>query len=202
MKTRTFLAIALAVMMIFTLASCKKEEKTEETEETKELKTVGDAYDIGGIDGMYGFDSEYFYYVFEDEGTWIRVSAEIDEKIYDDLAAVDVVDDDYAEQICELVSPLEISEVTDLSAGIPSQEELDKLIGKTGQDLIDNGYGYDGAYFGEDSTVYVLNKGDYQFEFTFNEIVENAEEAYPEEELPALTVKSVQFYGISENATG
>jgi hypothetical protein len=81
----------------------------------------------------------------------------------------------------------------------PPQSELDKLVGKTGQQIYDMGY----KYIGNDTQelVYWLSKGDYQFSFYVTSVPDiTGFDVEWDEEFKNLTIKSVQYNGLSLDA--
>ena len=86
--------------------------------------------------------------------------------------------------------------VGNLTDGIPPQDELDVLIGLTGQDLLDMGFAYGSGYSFWDKAEMYLVQGLYEYHICFNEKVpemENYDEAL-DELMPTLTVEKVEFF--------
>ena len=208
MKTRYLVAIALAVVVAFACCACGQSSSpgaaSTQGVPADQLKTMGDAYAVESDFYMSSYDDKTYVYVFDNGTAPMRVIADMTPEVYTALEAVDYSKDDVNEQIAKAVSPLVLKKVEDLSAGIPAQSELDKLIGKTGQDLIDDGYVPSGSWtVSDDSTEFSMAKGLYEFDVAFNEIL--GEKAGSEIEDPTkvvkdLTVKSVTYSRIADSA--
>ncbi len=202
MRIKKLIAILMTTLIAFCMAACSGSGKADkQAKDVSELKVMGDAFAIGGTDQPYGYDEDHFIYIFDYNGAMTRVVTDLTEDVYAEMEAVDFFADDRDDQLFEILSELEITQVVDLSKDIPTQEELDKLIGKTGQELLDEGYEYSGAYTSPDDTEFYLVKGPYEFTAAFNEIVEMTDDLEGEEVLKDLTVKSVEYTGISTHAT-
>ena len=85
-----------------------------------------------------------------------------------------------------------------LTEAIPKQEELDKLVGKTGEDLIKDGWTEGGGWNYQDMIVY-MNHGVFSFEVEFEGKLDNPETA-DFESIKPLVVKSVKYTGIGDAA--
>ena len=91
------------------------------------------------------FSSGKYIYVFTVGGNAYRVTADLSSDLEEKIFALEF-DDDYDKNEAALVQDLPISTAEDLSEQILSQEELDALVGKTGQELMDEGWVPDGTY--------------------------------------------------------
>ena len=101
----------------------------------------------------------------------------------------------------KLLAPLEVTSLTNLSEQIPPQEELDKLVGKTGQELFDDGWTY--WFYDLDEMKAGLNSGLFAYEVLFDydgEPMENTDDFDFYEEFKDLKVKSVTFTGLGDAA--
>ena len=115
-------------------------------------------------------------------------------EVYAALDALDFLGDDYEEKAKEILAPLEIFSVTNLSEGIPTKDELKALVGKTGQALLDDGW----TVWGWDleTLEYRMYHDVYTFTVLFEGDAEVTEDTDGEEILPQLVVKSVKYDGI------
>ena len=66
-----------------------------------------------------------------------RMMLPVEVKIDDDL---DFDDPDYDKKENELIAPLTVKVIENLTEGMPTQEEAQQYIGKTGQELMDDGW--------------------------------------------------------------
>ncbi len=196
-KTTALFLVLISVVLIFAVSACGDKGEPE----TLELKTLGDAFAAESDNASYSISETKFVYVFQTDKTAFRVIASISKELYDKIDAIDIFDEEHDAKVKQLVSDVKIDRIDDLYAAIPSQQELDKLKGKSGQELLDEGYWTNGYSFEEGDPVYYLVKGDYTFGFTFNEKPVLGEDFDGDEVLKTLTVKSVEYYGISGSAT-
>ena len=117
-------------------------------------------------------------------------------------AASDVfMNDDSDEKLLEIVGSLPLESVEDLTLNIPDQAELDKLIGKTGQELLDEGYEIWGYYSDGEELYFNLEKGDYAYLATFNEDPPIKETSSYQDNMSFRTLKSLVYEGIGSGAT-
>ena len=90
--------------------------------------------------------------------------------------------------------------IENLSAQIPSQETLDALIGKTGEELLNDGWTCEGWTFeGQNlnELVFHLNHGPFAYDVTFDG-TEDLPEDFDEANLNPLTVASITCSGIGD----
>ena len=135
------------------------------------------------------------------------VFAAADEDNYQDLYtseavwAIEFDDEDKDQKVRDLVSPLEVARLENLTEQIPSQEELDKLVGKTGQDLFDDGWDY--YYYNLDEMEAGLNHGPFAYIVKFaydGEPMVNSDDFDFYEAFKDLPVTSVTYDGIGDAA--
>lgn len=198
-KLRVFLSFLLA----FVLVACSSSSTTQSGElDLSKIKTYGDAYEMAKENQyVMTYDEKRIIIGFDYEGKPLRVIADMTKDVYDKMEAVDLSNPDNMDKRDELAFGLKVSKAEDLSDQIPSQEELDQMIGKKGQDLLDEGFVSSQSDLGSDNPVYVLAQGPFSYEFTFNEKVEYDDNTDADEVLKGLTVKSVKYYGIGDGIT-
>ncbi len=183
----------------------KKNPEGDPVAAIKSFKTMGDVI-------KRTEDSEYqlslyddkLVYAFKLDETFYRVVADLTPETAEALWALDILDDDYDQKYNELTYPLEITTYENLNLLIPEREELDKFIGKTGDDLLNAGWTTGNGYNLEDMTFYMYY-GAFSYEVIFNgsfdlsneDFIDNFDE---EKEIKPLTVKSISLQGMG-NAT-
>ncbi|MBR4979791.1 MAG: hypothetical protein IKX77_04495 [Clostridia bacterium] len=162
----------------------------------KSLKTIEDA--VNANDYEYWQSTayeEYYVYVFGVDGKYYRVQAPMPKETFDAIMELDYEEEGYDDRFDELVFPLEIEIYENLSDKIPPQSELDKLVGKTGSELLDEGWYCEGYYL--DDNMFYMNKDPFAYIIYFDGVFETLEkDEY--EALGAMTVKSVEFYGLGD----
>lgn len=207
------IAWLLCAIMVLCLCACGssvtvtgsgEEEAANVVADLSQLKTMGDALAIGE-DSQYmsTWNEESYIYCFMFGDTPVRVVADLDAEMY---AKVDEVvfsgAEDAEDQLVALLSPLPLSSVEDLSEGVMSAKDLGKLSGKTGQELLDDGWLANGSYWSDDDALVVLmDKGDFSYEVAFDSDVEQGDDFDAEEAIRDLTVASVEFFGLGDNCT-
>ena len=170
------------------------------------VSDIGDAHTIGDVmalsNGNYTASENLYVTMAELNDVVYRVEAAMDGETSEALFALNFDDPDYQQKFTDLVSPLAITRIENLSAQIPSQETLDALIGKTGEELLNDGWTCEGWTFegqGLNELVFHLNHGPFAYDVTFDG-TEDLPEDFDEANLNSLTVASITCSGIG-NAT-
>ena len=155
---------------------------------------LADRYSISGpTDGLIVFAFETA------DGRLYRVEAQISAEIQEQLDAIDFFDEERDQKQQELLGPLPVSRVGDISACMPAQAELDALVGKTGQELMDMGFEQGMGYSFWDKAEFYLEKDLFEYHVYFNEKVPEMEDydAVLNEILASLTVDKAEISGLS-----
>ena len=175
-------------------ASAAQETQAPEAADNAEFHTMADvfAYDSDN----YASGDDYYIYVFEKDGIIYRATAKFPPDVSEKVAAIDIFDEQYDAKVREAVAPLEIEKLDNLTEMIPPQEELDALVGKTGQDLLDDGwtiwsYQLDIMEFG-------LHHGPFAFTVVFDGELEMTDSFDEYAAIAPLTIKSVTYDGIGD----
>lgn len=205
---KILLCVLTMALAIFVLTACggnsddssddQKEEKTGINLE--ELKTLGDAFDLETEDDQFESDYKTFVYVFEKDDVAYRVRAELTKDVAKKYEKLDAADQDYSDKVKEVVAPMEITKRENLTEMIPSQEELDKYVGKTGKDMINDGWEASGFETDGDESRFTVGKGPFNFTVVVDAKVKEKEEFDTEKEFSPLKIKSVKYLGLG-NAT-
>ena len=96
------------------------------------------------------------------------------------------------EKLDELLAPIEITKMEDLTEQILTEDERKALVGKTGQELMDAGW-YSSGYNLE-TMEFWMNYGPFLYTVVFDGKVEEADWAdFKEEMIGDMTVRSVEF---------
>ena len=167
--------------------------------------TVGESREKAEWTGYYGLDASHYVLVVLSGVRVIRVVAELDEATSEQVYALlwaDMPDEDMRAQINAIVDPLPVACTEDLTDLRMEQAELDALVGKSIQELLDAGFEESSAGYGgeDDAVVFTLNRSVFEYEFTVNENTAAYEQAAEANDYSTLTVKSANYYGISHNA--
>lgn len=159
------------------------------------IRTIGDALALDSPEYQSAALEKNFVYVFLLDGVYYRAVAPLSAETAALIWALDY-DENYDARWKELVSPLKVEKIENLSALIPSRTELDGLIGKTGAELLDDGwksYGYN-----LDAMEFFLAKDPFKYTVAFDGELEMSEDFDEYEALRDLTVKSIVFDGLGD----
>ncbi|MBO7391239.1 MAG: hypothetical protein J6U77_01950 [Verrucomicrobia bacterium] len=188
---KKIVGIVIGLMLILAVMSgCGKSADTDS------LKTIGDLVKLESMG--YTYDSKTFVTVFKNKGDYFRAEAKMSADVSEVVDALDWEDPNHDKKLFEAVSKLEITKLINLSEKILSQEELDKLAGKTGADLLNEGW-RDLGFYPDENSIYMEYDFN-QYSVTFDKAIEYSDGDDMEEVLKPLTVKSIKHIGISYNA--
>ncbi len=223
-KKKAFLTILLMAMIMTMLAGCggagsgssddssSAEEPAAPVIDVSSLKTMGDVFEAteGAADdqtsetGEYaltqsGFTEKQYAYVFKSGDDYYRATADLPKDVSEELWKIDGSDEDGEQKQRQLIAPLEISKMDNLTEGIPSQEELDKLVGTKGQELFDDGWTF--SQYNVETMECVMYHDAYAFNITFDydgEPMKNADDVDPEQVWKDSPVASISYNGIGD----
>ena len=166
------------------------------------VENIEDAKVIGDILGLptygYGSSEDKLVYAFELKGVVYRAVARLEKATADAIFALDFSDPEYEKKYNELVAPLAIDHIDNLNELIPSQEELDKNIGKTGGDLVNEGWHCSYVNF-EDGEA-GMDHGFYSYVVKFDDKITRNDDAEMEDLIKDMKVVSVTYEGIGDAA--
>ena len=147
---KKMITVFMAVLMLFAFTACggaSGEGEAASDFDFEAPETVGDLLALEPSNMHQSTEDNTFYYGMEMDGSYYRFKAEMTQEQCDALFDIDYAADDAAEQEAAILSDLVITDRQKLDDQILSQEDLDALVGKTGQELLDAGwtpgYGYD-----------------------------------------------------------
>ena len=173
------LYLILALTLVFSLTACGGSgEGGEGGNAGGAPKTLADVYALETEDFMESFDPEYYACVYAVDGIYTRVTADMPEGLYDQVNAISFEDETRDDQVKELMGPIEIKEVQDISSLIPDEDACSELVGMTAKELQDAGYEltYYTVYEGQ---ILVNAVKDYAaFLFSFEGDLEEDDEAW------------------------
>ena len=163
------------------------------------LETIGDIIAMAPEELQTAVYDDKVVYAFRVDDTYYRAIATISAEDAEKYIAIDFSDDDAEQQQQAIVSPLKIEKMENLSEQIIPQEELDALVGKTGEELVSEGWEYTGTYFLEDMSV-EMGKGPFYYSIVFDGELDdsNGEDVDIEKETAGMKVKSATFSTIGD----
>lgn len=157
------------------------------------VKTMGEV--MGLPDYGNACTENKFVYVFEQDDNFYRAIANVTREDFEAVAALDIADADYAKKLADTVSALEVEKIENLTEAIPSQEELDKLKGKTGEELLNDGWSDEG--WDLDAMTFYMTHGLFSYIVEFEGDVDNAD-SFEIDKIKPFTVKSVKYRGLGD----
>ena len=165
----------------------------------EDLKTFGDIDALAPESLQTSVTENHAVCAFEYNGTFYRVIASVSDEDQQAYFDIDYADEDYQEQEKKILAPLKVEKFENLSEQILSQDELDALAGKTGKELLEDGWSCSGSFNLETKEFY-LNYGPFMYDVTFDgEITETNVDDFDEEAgISDLTVKSAVFDSIGD----
>ena len=199
---KIFAFIMVLTLALAVLTACGEEQKDEEQKEEKatidldSLKTMGDAFALEAENDQFGSDDQHFVYVFEIGGTAYRVIADMTKEVQKEMDKLDASKEDFNDKTKEAAASLEISKRENLTEMIPSQEELDKFAGKTGQDLLDDGWTVSG--WDIDENTFTMNKGPFAYTVVIDSKLKESDDFDGDEEIKKLKIKTIKYSDIGD----
>ena len=201
----------LSLLIVLTLfAACGKKESNDPTptnnvpaSDTLSVETIGEALALKG-EGEFQSATlgKAYVVVFEKDGVYWRVIAELAPEQHDALFALDILDESHDEKEKELVSPLTVTKIENLNEKKLSDDDMTALVGKTGAELFDSGW-TTGMGYNLESMEFYLEYAPFMYTVTFEkqEQLENTDDFDEEAAVASLKVVSVSFAGLGNSVT-
>lgn len=167
--------------------------KDETHVDLEAVTTLGEVLGLPDY-GSSAYQNTYVY-VFEQDGIFYRAIAECPDEVFDAVLNLDFDDEQYEEKKTELISPLKVTEIQNLTEAIPTQEELDQLVGKTGEELLNDGWSVWG--WNLEDMEFNMNHGFFSYRVILDGTVENVED-FEEEDIKPMVVVSVTYDGLGD----
>lgn len=192
------------LMAVLTLTGCGGQSGGgsggSEPASADSLKTIGDVIDIDSEDIQSAVYEDKVVYAFKLGDSYYRAIAKISPEDAQAYFDIDYSDDDFEEQQKAIVAPLKIDTLENLDGQILSEEERSALVGKTGQELQNAGWTYNGHDL--ESMEFWMYYGPFLYTVAFDGEVAEADYDDFDDEAGTrdLTVKSVELMMLG-NAT-
>ena len=202
---KILLLLMVMMMAVMLMAGCAQSgnEPAEDSApafDPSQIKTMGDFYPFATEDNYQeSYTEEKYVYGIEIDGNYYRAVVDLPKDVSKELWAIDFEDKDKDAKVKELMSPLELTSLENLTEQVPKQEELDKLVGKKGKELFDDGWTYN--YYNLEDMEAGLDHGPYSYIVTFEydgEQMVNSDDFDFYEEFKDLPVKSITFERIGD----
>ena len=160
-----------------------------------DLKTVGDLFKNVAEQQSMTMDGIYVY-AFELGGSYYRAVAEMPTETFDAYMALDFSDEQYDEKVQALLGDLAVTRIEDLNQAVPTQEQLDALVGKTFGELLEDGWMFDGYNFEE--MIFTGNHDISMYELTMEGEAPADYADFTDEDLADLKVISAKYCGLGD----
>ena len=205
-----FVCVLSLIIVLSLFAACGKQGSSDPAptnnipaSDTLSVKTIGEALALKG-EGVFQSATlgKAYVVVFEKDGVYWRVIAELTPEQHDAIVALDILDENHDEKEKELVSPLTVTKCENLNEMKLSDDDMAALVGKTGAELLDSGW-TNGMGYNLDSMEFYLEYAPFTYTVTFEkqEQLENTDDFDQEAAVASLKVVSVSFSGLGNSAT-
>lgn len=206
------LAIALAMSLcVLPLAACSGQSDSGSNQgggnssapalDPSSWTTLGDALANQTELMASGNNDDTYIIVFAAGDETYRAVAKFSPDAATKLQDLEFFNPDDTQKIVDALSGLELIRAEEISSMQISQEQLESYVGKTGQDLIDDGFVFESYFmYGGEQTGATMGNGYYSYEFTFDAHVD--EDKTEDEGAAILSAKiaEVQSLGNLSNA--
>lgn len=207
---KSIVSVLSLLIVLCLFAACGKKESNDPTptnnvpaSDTLSVETIGEALALKG-EGEFQSATlgKAYVVVFEKDGVYWRVIAELTPEQHDALFALDILDESHDEKEKELVSPLTVTKIENLNEKKLSDDDMTALVGKTGAELFDSGW-TTGMGYDLESMEFYLEYAPFMYTVTFEkqEQLENTDDFDEEAAVASLKVVSVSFSGLGNSAT-
>lgn len=172
---------------------------TASVEDVESAKTFGDLIALDVEDVQSAMTEKYFVYAFRVGDDYYRARTSVKPETSKAYFDISFEDDDYEKKQNDIVGPLEIEQLEHLNDQILSEDDLAALVGKTGKELVDEGWTYSGSHMLEDMTFW-MDYGPFEYAVKFDGSVDEADyEDYDDEAgTIALKVTGAEFSSMGD----
>ena len=163
----------------------------------EEVKKVGDVLALPNFG--YSIYEEKYVTAVELNGTVYRIIADLEPDTAKALFDLEFDDPEHDKKMNELLVPLEVTKIENVNEAIPSKEEVDKYIGKSGADLLEEGWSWN--FYNLDDMEFGFDHGWFAYNVKFDGKIENKEDLDIEEAIKDLKVIYISYEGIGAGVT-
>ncbi len=165
----------------------------EPVSDVKNAKTLADVLALPSY-ASSTFNNHYVF-AFELNGVQYRAVCKLTDEQTKAIFDLDFDDPDYQKKLNELLAPLKIDRIDNLTEMIPSEEELSAYNGKTIGELLDDGWSF--SYFNTEDKECGLTHGLFSFAVKYDGTIPEGTEI-DETSIRDLKVVSVRCDGIGD----
>lgn len=191
---KKFLILLCALLLVGCAKQTAAKPDSAEGAPDKDVVTLGKVLGENAEIYSSAYNEERYVCVFGKDGAMLRAVARLTPEAYQALHN--------GNESAELLAAMETESVEDLTAGMPKQAELDRLVGRTGGELLDDGWEIVGHTIYNDfdsATVFYLVNGLYSYTVSFEEAISTEGEFIEADAIRPLTVASVTCDGVSDH---
>lgn len=139
------------------------------TIDTSAWKTLGDALANATTVPNAGWDDTYYLCDFEIGESTIHAVAKMAPGVSEKIGELDFEDKDYSTKLKQVVGGLELVSAEDITSYKLDRAAMDALVGRTGQELFDDGFVFEGYFmYGGENTGATLAKDYFSYGVTFD----------------------------------
>ena len=128
---------------------------------SKDPETIAELYEAGFSESQSSFSDAECRILFENDGVYVVVSADMDAAKYEEYSGFDSSDENYDSVIREFYNTLENVKLTDVTDRVPSDAELNALVGKTLGELEEAGFVQDSYSLGSSEAGFIYSNDVY-----------------------------------------
>ena len=186
-----------AVMSLSLTSACSTQNSNTDADafDPANIKTVADAFAVEAGTTEWSQSENTFVYAIDKDGECYRFFVNLPKETVEAVDQISIMDEDHDEKLYNLISALPIARTEHLNETAMSQDELSKLIGKTGGDLLDAGWI---VWISDLNTMeYNFHYGPHSYNVAFDGKVDNFD-VDPEEAIRTMKIKSVTFAGLGD----
>lgn len=200
-KYNKILCFLLVLIMAAAFTACggNSDGGSDSESSDTEVKTMGEIFALEVDDQTLSVAPDKVVYIYTIDGKPTRVEAAITEEMYSEIDAIPFDDEDRDAKIHKILEGVEVTRTDDMSEYVPTDEEVEALVGKTGQELIDAGFDMEACIV--DGNVTTVNAArDYaEYMLEFDGTVDDESDEWAAE-LAELKVTSASYTGLAYTA--
>lgn len=165
-------------------------------------KTLGDAFAAQTESMASSWNEQYYVTMFKVGDRYVRAVGKVDADTQAKLDGVDWSTENVTERLEQAAAGAQIASIEDITSEVLSAEDLAQLTGKTGRELVDDGWTFESYnMYGGPQTGATFAKGSFAYSLTFD--VTTPEDKTEDEGASVMDAKVVEaeFQGASNAAT-
>lgn len=204
-------SLVLALAIVFSTACTGQSASSEAsssvsssqaaTVDTSGWKTLGDALAAQTESLGSSWNDDYIVTAFKVGDSIVRVVAKIDHSTHEAINKIDWSAANASDQIGKVAGSAPLISAEDITGELISQDELDQLIGKSAQELVDAGWIFDHYFmYGGEQTGASFAKGSFDYSFTLDVSISENDTEDGGASVMSATIVDASFEGISNDA--